>query len=52
MAWIDSGYVFTRKDGQPINPSYANHTRGARALDQPLTAVTVQALTDAPLGLD
>jgi integrase len=21
--WIDSGYVFTRKDGEPINPSYA-----------------------------
>jgi integrase len=21
--WIDSGYVFTRKDGQPINPNYA-----------------------------
>jgi integrase len=23
MAWDDSGYVFTRKDGQPINPNYA-----------------------------
>jgi integrase len=21
--WVDSGYVFTRKDGQPINPNYA-----------------------------
>jgi integrase len=21
--WIDSGYVFTRSDGQPINPNYA-----------------------------
>jgi len=21
--WIESGYVFTRKDGEPINPSYA-----------------------------
>ncbi len=21
--WVDSGYVFTRKDGKPINPSYA-----------------------------
>ncbi|WP_246637077.1 site-specific integrase [Actinoplanes hulinensis] len=21
--WIDSGYVFTRKDGEPINPNYA-----------------------------
>ncbi|MDR7279915.1 tyrosine-type recombinase/integrase [Catenuloplanes atrovinosus] len=23
MTWADSGYVFTRKDGQPINPNYA-----------------------------
>jgi len=23
MAWIDSGYVFTRKNRQPINPTYA-----------------------------
>jgi hypothetical protein len=23
MAWAYSGYVFTRKDGQPINPNYA-----------------------------
>jgi len=23
QVWIDSGYVFTRKDGKPINPSYA-----------------------------
>ncbi|GGN24536.1 integrase [Actinoplanes campanulatus] len=23
QVWIDSGYVFTRKDGEPINPSYA-----------------------------
>jgi integrase len=23
MAWIDTGYLFTRKDGQPINPNYA-----------------------------
>ncbi|MEV0129637.1 hypothetical protein AB0H83_14420 [Dactylosporangium sp. NPDC050688] len=21
--WHDSGYLFTRKDGEPINPSYA-----------------------------
>ncbi|WP_271189832.1 site-specific integrase [Dactylosporangium matsuzakiense] len=24
MTWVDSGYVFTRKDGQPFNPNYAN----------------------------
>ena len=23
MAWDDSGHVFTRKDGEPINPNYA-----------------------------
>ncbi|WP_173745419.1 tyrosine-type recombinase/integrase [Actinoplanes sp. TFC3] len=23
QSWTDSGYVFTRKDGEPINPSYA-----------------------------
>ena len=32
-AWIDSGYVFTRKDGQPINPNYAT-TRFRKLTDR------------------
>lgn len=27
--WVDSGHVFTRKDGEPINPSYATTRSGS-----------------------
>jgi integrase len=31
--WVDSGYVFTRKDGEPINPNYAT-TRFRKLTDR------------------
>nr|WP_308129460.1 site-specific integrase [Actinoplanes polyasparticus] len=31
--WVDSGYVFTRKDGQPIHPNYAT-TRFRKLTDR------------------
>jgi hypothetical protein len=42
MAWDDSGYVFTRKDGQPINPNYA--TTGFRKPTEPAGLPPVRSL--------